>query len=161
MANLFELSGEYMEVLSMLEDPDVSEDVVQDTLESIEGDIHDKMDAYCYIIAQLSSQEDLLMAEVVRLTKRAKSLERNADRLKDNLYRAMKALGQKNVKTPKHTVYIRSTADSLVIDDMSAVPEECMKVQKTVSRPAIRKYLQENGECDWAHLETSESLVIK
>ena len=43
---LYELTGEWQQVLSMMEDPDVPEEAVRDTLEGLSGEIEEKADGY-------------------------------------------------------------------------------------------------------------------
>ena len=44
MANIYELTNDFLELLNMLEDEEVDEEVIMDTLESIEYEIEDKAD---------------------------------------------------------------------------------------------------------------------
>ena len=50
---LYELTGQFLELLDMLEDEEVDEQVIMDTLESVEYEIEDKADGYAKIIKAL------------------------------------------------------------------------------------------------------------
>ena len=50
MANIYELTGQFLQLLDMLEDEEVDEQVIMDTLESVEYEIEDKADGYAKII---------------------------------------------------------------------------------------------------------------
>ena len=52
MSNLYQLTNNYETVLNMLYDEDVDEQMILDTLESIEGEIEDKADGYAKIIKE-------------------------------------------------------------------------------------------------------------
>ena len=58
MANLYELTKNYETVLNMLYDEEIDEQMVLDTLESIEGDIEDKADGYAKIIKELKQEQE-------------------------------------------------------------------------------------------------------
>ena len=59
MSNLYELKNNYEEVLNMLYQDDIDEQMVLDTLESIEGDIEDKAENYAKIIRELESKQNV------------------------------------------------------------------------------------------------------
>ena len=59
MSSLFELNGVWQELANMLYQDDVDEQMILDTLESIEGEIEDKADSYAYIIADLQNNNNL------------------------------------------------------------------------------------------------------
>ena len=55
MAALYELTGEFLQLMDMLEDEECDEQCIMDTLESIEYEIEDKADGYAKIIKSLES----------------------------------------------------------------------------------------------------------
>lgn len=67
MSNLYQLTNNYETVLNMLYDEDADEQMILDTLESIEGEIEDKADNYAKIIKELESKRDSRKAEAKRL----------------------------------------------------------------------------------------------
>ena len=54
MSTLYELTGQYMDLMEMAEEADP--DVLRDTLEGIEGEIEDKADNYAKVIRTLEGQ---------------------------------------------------------------------------------------------------------
>ena len=75
MANIYELTNDFLELLNMLEDEEVDEEVIMDTLESIEYEIEDKADGYAKIIKALEADVDGIQKENNRLTSRKKTYE--------------------------------------------------------------------------------------
>ena len=82
---LYELAEQWDAVFNMMEDGETDEQVIFDTLESIEGEIEDKADNYAKMIRNLQASVDVLKAEEERLYQRRKSTENHIQRLKDNL----------------------------------------------------------------------------
>ena len=121
---LYELREEYKQLLILLEDEGADPEVIADTLEGMEGDINEKVDSYCIIAEQLSSDADRLRAEEVRLAKRRKSIEGNRDRLRAALLKAMLIMEKPQIKTDRYTVTVKATSGRLVIDDPLGIPEE-------------------------------------
>ena len=46
MSSIYELTGEYLELMDMLEDEEVDEQTIIDTLEALDGEIENKADNY-------------------------------------------------------------------------------------------------------------------
>ena len=49
MASLYELTGELMRLFEMLEDPEMDEQAVRDTMEAVEGEFDAKVDGWCRV----------------------------------------------------------------------------------------------------------------
>ena len=174
MANIYELTGEYLELLNMLEDEEVDEQVIMDTLESIEFEIEDKADGYAKIIKSLETNVEGLSKEADRLTTRKKTYENRIKWLKQNLEMCMRATGKRKFTTDLFSFGIQKNGGKrkLVIDvDVENVPERYrIKQPDAIDGDSIREYLKENGlegqdgslNCDFAHLEPQgESLRIR
>ena len=85
MSSIYKLTAEYLALMEMAEDPDIDEQAFLDTLESIEGDIRDKAEAYAIIISEVTAKAAQLNSEAKRLTSWADSLANKATRMKDAL----------------------------------------------------------------------------
>lgn len=76
MASLYELTGRMDYLRQLLEDPEAEEQVILDTIESIDYEIEEKADGYAKIIRMLNAEVDAIGAEVECLNAR-KNLERH------------------------------------------------------------------------------------
>ena len=162
MSNLYELTNNYETVLNMLYDEDADEQMILDTLESIEGDIEDKADNYAKIIKELEAKKDARNAEAKRLTDSAKVFENRIKALKSNLYNSMKAIGKSKFSTNLFSFNIAKNGgkQSLTID--GEVPEEYTKTIVENDTDKIRQALEDGKNLTFAHLEPrGESLRIK
>ena len=72
MSSIYELTGEYLELMNMLEDEEIDEQTIIDTLEALDGEIENKADNYAKIIKSLESDIDGISKENDRLTARKK-----------------------------------------------------------------------------------------
>lgn len=171
---LYELTEEFLQVLNMLEDEDVDEQIIQDTLESIESEIEDKADGYAKIIKTLEADVDGIQKENDRLTARKKTYENRIKWLKQNLEMCMRTTGKKKFTTDLFSFNIQKNGGKrkLTIDvDVENIPEEYrIKQPDAVNGDKLREYLKENGlegqdgslNCEWCHLEPQgESLRIR
>ena len=73
--NLYELTEQYLALQEMAYDPEVDEQVFQDTMEGLWGEIEDKADGYAKIILGMKADIEALRAEEMRLAARRKGLK--------------------------------------------------------------------------------------
>ena len=162
MSNLYELTNNYEEVLNMLYDEDIDEQMVLDTLESIEGDIEDKADNYAKIIRELEIKANARKEEAKRLTDSAKVFENRVKALKNNLYNTMKLTGKTKFATNLFNFNIVKNGGKQTLTIDGDVPEEYTKAVIENETDTIRQALEEGKELTFAHLEArGESLRIK
>lgn len=160
MSSLYELKGQYLELLSMMEEG-ADEETIKDTLEGIEGEIEVKADNYARIIRQLESDANGLKTEIERMTDRKRALENHVSYLKNNLQDAMILTGKEKFKTELFSFGIQNNVPSVVIDDPTSIPAEFLIPQEPkVDKKAIKEYLKDN-EASWSHLEVNRGLRIR
>lgn len=165
MSNIYKLENNYEKVLNMLYQDDIDEQMILDTLESIEGDIEDKADGYAKIIKELLGDAEKIKTEKQRLEARQKSFEKRAELLKDNLQKTLKQIGKTKFKTELFSFNIQKNGGKLplIIDDIEKVPNEYFKhTEKELDNTKIREAIDLGEKILFAHYgEQGESLRIK
>ncbi|MBS5858054.1 MAG: siphovirus Gp157 family protein [Clostridium sp.] len=162
MSNLYELTSNYETVLNMLYDEEIDEQMIFDTLESIEGEIEDKADNYAKIIKELEAKQKARKEEAKRLTDSAKVFENRAKALKNNLFNAMKETGKTKFATNLFSFNIVKNGGKQALTIDGDVPEEYTKTIIENDTDKIRQALEEGKELPFARLEPrGESLRIK
>lgn len=161
MATLFELTGEWLDLYEMADDPDMDADVWFDTIEALEGEIEDKADGYAKVIAQLNADMDAIKAEEDRLYNRRKTIDNRIKNMKERLQAMMELTGKTKIKTTFFSFGIQKNPASVVIDDESKVPAGYwIPQQPKLDKTSLKEWLKDH-ECEWAHLAQSESLRIR
>ena len=164
--NLFEIGQNYIYLLNLLQDEDIDQQMILDTLESLGGELEDKADNYAKIIKTLESEVTALKEEEARLATRRRNRENNISLLKENLEKVMKATGKTKFKTLLFNFNIAQNGGlaPLKIDiPIEQIPEEFFKerTEKDLNSKHIRECL-DKGTIDFAHYEErGESLRIK
>lgn len=159
---LYELTDDYLALLEMAEDPDIDEQALKDTMEGIEGALEIKAEGYAKIIRMLEGDAAVCDAESKRLRNKKQAIERNIDRMKKALQYSMVQTGKTKFKTPLFSFGIQKNPASVVIDHAGMVPASYWIPQPPeLDKKAIKAYIKENGDVDWAHLEQTESLRIR
>lgn len=160
MSTLYELTGQYMDLMEMAEEADP--DVLRDTLEGIEGEIEDKADNYAKVIRTLEGQVDTIDAEISRLQSKKKTVKNRIDSIKSNLERSMIQTGKKKIKTDLFSFGIQKNPPTVRVKDESKIPGYFWKQKAPeLDRAALKNYLKENGATEYAELVQGESLRIR
>ena len=161
---LYELTGDWLTLMDMLEDPDADEQAIKDTLEGIEGAIEDKADRYAMIINNMKADGEKIRNEEKRLAARRRMLDDRADYLKRVLTEAMYTTGKIKFKTALYSFGIQKNPPSVVLDvALSEIPEEYLEfAEPTVNRKQMLVDIRHGRDLEGiAHIEQSESLRIR
>lgn len=161
MATLYELTGQYKQLLDIAETEELDKQLIADTLEALEGEIETKADGYAKIIRELEGKAELLKSEIDRLSNRKTAIENNIKSMKEALQNAMYITGKVKFKTNLFNFSIQKNPPKLVIDKPEEIPEEFLIPQPPkVDNAKLKEILKEKG-LPFAHLEQSESLRIR
>ena len=160
---LYELTGEWQQVLSMMEDPDVPEEAVRNTLEGLSGEIEEKADGYAKVMRQLQAEAEAIEKEEERLNDRRDHLMSRIVSMKSALMEAMRATGKTKFKTTLFSFGIRKAGmKKLVIDHEDTVPDKYwVQPPKVIDRKMLKEDLTHGDMPGVAHLEQSEYLSIR
>ncbi|MBO5990943.1 MAG: siphovirus Gp157 family protein [Lentisphaeria bacterium] len=165
--SMYEIASRYREFLENSDE--LSDDVIADTLEALDGEFEEKADATaCYIKNRLGFA-DMIENEGHNLIERAKKIRGSAEKLKSYLLNHMLAVGKTRVETPRNMISVRKNPDKVVLDEpkfLSWAQTE-QRVDLLTYKPAepnktaIKKALQDQADIPFAHLESGQSLQIK
>lgn len=164
---LYEITGDILALQEMLENELDDPQVLQDTLEGVQGEYEFKLESYCKVIKNLESDAEALKNEAKRLTDKRKVLENNIDRLKKAMFESMKATNTPKVKGQLFTVAIQKNGGKLPVIyndnvDLSKLPDELVKVVESPNLDVIREWLETGNAVEGFTLgQRGESLRIK
>ena len=165
MANIYEITQDYLKLMELASDPEIDPEIITDTFEAIDGELEIKAENYAKVMKNLEGDIAALKAEEERLAKKRKAIENNIKRMKAALQEAMELTGKTKFKTDLFSFGIQKNAPSVVIDaaDIRDIPEDYLKfkepeVDKTAIKNAINAGVDFEG---LAHLEVSQSLRIR
>ena len=163
--HLFELNEKFDAIVAMIEDDDneIDEQVLIDTLESIELDRDLKLDNIATLIERNNAYANAYAEKQKKLQAAKKQLQTANERLQWYMTQAMDQAGMKELKTENHMLRPRNYKASVVVDDTSAIPEQYMVTKTTVTpdKNAIFKVLKAGEEVPGTHLEPNRKTVIK
>lgn len=159
---LYELTGDYLNLWEMAEDPDVDEEAFFDTLEGIQGSIEEKADGYAKVMEQLKGDSVSLKAEIDRLQARKTAIDNNIDRMKKALEQAMIATGNRKFKTTLFSFNIQKNPASVeVVDQAKIASEYWIPQDPKLDKKMILADLKEGKEVAGCELKQTEGLRIR
>lgn len=163
MSTLYDLTGNRATLLNQAEDGTIDPDVLQDTLDSIDGAIEDKAEGYVQVIKQIEADANAIDSEIKRLCDRKAVFLHNRDRIKKALKDNLEYAGIRKVKTPLFTVRIAKNGGKQPISiDQDNLQADVFKVKREPDMDKIRERLEAGEKVLGAELKPrGEHLLIK
>lgn len=167
MASLYELTGEYLRLATMIEDapdrddPAFAEAVAQ--LTELDDAIEGKGECYARIIKNLQSDINGLKAEIDRLSNVKRAREAAVERLKDAMLDAMQTTGKNKLPTSIGRWTVRKNPMSVVVLDPSKVPERFLKYSEPIVNKAamIAEHKLTGEEFEGVEFEQKEGVQFR
>lgn len=161
MAKLYEIVGEFKELLEMASEENMDQKLISDTLEGVEFEFEEKADGYAKVVKMLEGDVEAIDKEINRLTEKKNTIKNNISGIKKNLENAMITTGKTKFKTLLFGYNIQKNPASVSIDDETLIPKDFWVEQEPkLDKKSLAAFLKEN-EVSWAHLTQTESLRIR
>lgn len=145
---------------------EIDEDIWRDTLESIDGELEDKLDAMEHVMEGYENDLAVLQKEEERLkevVKNKKATENRIKSLKGFMAYFLEQSGKKKVATDNHIYSIRNLKASVETND--DLPDEYIvehtKVERKPDKNRLYKELKSGAEIPGAWLKPNRKAVIK
>lgn len=145
---------------------EIDENIWRDTLESIDGELAEKLDAMEYVMEGYENDLAVLQKEEERLkevVKNKKSLENRIKSLKGFMAYFLDQADKKKVTTDNHIYSVRNLKASVETND--DLPDEYIvehtKVERKPDKNRLYKELKAGAEIPGAWLKPNRKAVIK
>ena len=163
MLKLYEIDQAILDCVDM----ETGEILDQEKLDALQMERERKLEGVALWIKDLKAEAAAVKEEADKLTARKKSLENKMDGLKNWL---LYALNGEKLKTPRCNVY-QTHNQKVVIDDEKALIDMLMTSpfgekflrmkDPEIDKNALKDSMKQGYEYEFAHLEETESVVIK
>ena len=152
MATIFEIKDRIRYFYDFISDPEseYDEQIFKDTLESLDGELEDKLEAYMRVIIQLESDAEGIKGQIDRLQKQYNACMNPANRMRQTMLQVMQELKKPKVQTEHFKLAVQKNGGQLPLKITGKVPAEYCKLEPDNGK--IREAL-EKGALDFAHLE--------
>lgn len=165
MANIYEFMSGFMALWNLIEDETIDDSVIEECFENMTDDFKVKMENCCKYIKCLDSDIEGLKAEEKRIKEKRQAMENSKERLKNLMFKAQLASGEKKLVCGSFTTSIQNNPPSVVLDEpyIENIPEKYLKFPAPeVNRTLIKEDLKNGVNLEGlAHLEVTSGLRIR
>lgn len=165
---LYEITNDYLALMEAVENGEIPEEALADTLEAITTSIEDKADNMACLLKNLDAEIVAIKAEEDRLKERRRVKENAYERFKQYLSDSLQRAGLSKVETARNKITFRKS-EKVVIEDELIFAAWAMKNREdllTYSVPkanltAIKAALKSGAEVEGAELRVNQNIQIK
>lgn len=165
MTSLYALTDQFLQTAEMLADLDLPDEVVADTLESLQFPIEQKATNVAMFVRNLEATAEAIKEAEAEMAKRRKSIENRIDRVRTYLMDNMILSGIQKIECPYFKLSIRDNPPAVKIDDAGKIPSDLYVYPEAPApypdKKAIAAKLKAGEVIDGAHLEQGKRLEIK
>lgn len=152
--NLYELSSNFAELFDLIENEEVEQEVLADTLEAIEDGIENKVDNIAKIIKNLDGAVEVFKKEENRIAIRRKVMENRVKWLKEYLLLSLDVTKKKKIEAGTFVVRKQKNPMSVIVSDKSKLPKKYLIPQEPKEdKDAIKKALKNGEKVDGAEIK--------
>ena len=118
---------------------------------------------YAFLASSTKDHIKTLEDRIKELKARAGEFEQKAGEIDEVIKTGMQSMKESKLVLPEVTIEVKASAQKVVIDDEDRVPDELRNPAKKPepSKTALKSYLLENPDCEFAHLERTVELKYK
>ena len=160
---LYEVVQEYRAQLDALAELDLDAQTYADTLESMDGDLKDKLRAVIAYSLDLEIEATGAAAASKRMKERAESLDNRVKWLREYALRAMEATGLGEISTDEWAAKVAKKPPSVVIADGIELPAEYVRttVKTEPDKAALKAALAAGAVVPGVSLVAGHRLALK
>lgn len=162
MANLYEITERYNNLLELLDNEEITQDILNSALNEVQDEFNEKALNIVKFIKNLESDVNGLDAEEKRLKAKKMAYKNKIEGLKKYLESGMIFSGLKKLNLGVFNISIAKNPPSLNILDEKLIPKEYLIEQAPkIDNTAIKNAIKEGKEIAGCELVQKESLRIK
>lgn len=160
---LYELTQNYMNLQELLENPDIPQQMIEEALNEVGGEIEEKAENIAKLIKSLEADIEGIKREEMRFATRRKVLETRVNNLKYYLQTAMLSVNKNKIKSKLFTINVQPNPASIAIDNIDIIPDEYKEKVEEVKadKKKIKEAIKQGIEVPGARLVETKGLRIR
>lgn len=165
---LYSLTQDFIVFLRAIENGEIDESAIKDSLESITCLIEDKADNIACMIKNLNAEALAIKTEEQALAERRKAKEKQVERLKEYLSETLLSANYTKIETARNKISFRKS-ESVCIENEDDFLHWAMKERDefltykapTINKTEIKKALALGEVLEGVSIETKQNIQIK
>lgn len=162
--NLYELKQEYQLAAYKLQDMDLDEQTLHDTLEAMAGDLEVKATNTVMVARNMRTTAAAIKEAEASMMARRKAIEARADYLEKRVFDTMLETGITKIECPYFRLAIQNNPASVDVFDQLQIPQDYMReipAKFEIDKALIKKAIGDGFEVPGARLVHGQRLAIK
>lgn len=165
MTALYQLVAEYREAAAVLDDLELDEQTIADTLEGLAGDLEVKATNVAMFARNLETTAAQIKEAEGQMAARRKAIEARADGLRRYLLACMQQTGIQKIESPYFRLAVRDNPAAVDVFDAKQLPAEFMRQPEppppAPDKSAIKEALKAGRDVPGARLTQGQRLEVK
>ena len=164
---LYEIANDYVALMQAIENDEIPEECIADTLEAIKGEIEIKADNIACLLKNTEAEIRAFKEEENRLAERRKVKEKALDHLKTYLSDMLIRTNVRNIETVRNKIGFRKS-EIVEVDDAKFLRwaienrNDLLSFKEpTANKTEIKKALKGGQAIEGAKLVTNQNIQIK
>jgi hypothetical protein len=162
---LYQVADTYLQSLKALQESDLPDDVIRDTIEGLPGEFEEKARNVAAYFGNRNAEAEAIRSAAKSMLERAEQIDKESARLQAYLHEQMVRTGIHEISCPYFVVRVRKNPPKVVITDHTKVDPFYFKVQPppepTLDKDALKRDLKAGKQLEWARLESGTRLEFK
>lgn len=114
---LYEIANAYIDLCQAIENGEIPDEAIADTLEAVGGELEEKADNICCVLKSIDAEVKAIKEEEQKLAERRKSKEKSYDRLKQYLSDTLISANRKKIETARNVISFRKSEQLNINED--------------------------------------------
>jgi hypothetical protein len=165
MTALYELAHSYRDAAEKLADLDLPPEVIEDTLESLSGDLEVKATNTAMLVRNIEATAEKIKEAEAAMAARRKALENRATRIRDYLLANMMVSGIQKIECPYFKLAVRDNPAAVEVYEPGLIPSEFMRQPEppppSPDKTAIKEALKAGKDVPGCKLTVGQRLEIR
>lgn len=162
---LYQIADQYLADIDKLQNMELDEQTVADTLEGLSGDFELKATNVSMFIRNLEASAEAIKDAERKMAERRKALESRAEKIKEYLKINMQKTGITKIECPHFQISLRNNPESVDVLNPDLIPIEYFTIPEPpppiLDKVALKKAIQSGKEVEGARLIRNQSIQIK
>ena len=164
MTALFELAAEFRALSDKLNDAELDQQTITDTLDGASGDLEEKIINTAKYYRNIEADAEKIEEAAKQMLARAKTLRNHAGHIKTYLQSNLERAGLQKVNSPWFVVSIAQNPEAVTVDDEEAIPRDYFKeipVSYQLDKSLLKQAIKDGFTVPGARLTRGTTLRIK
>ena len=165
---LYELTNDYRALMNAIDNDDIPEEAIADTLEAITGEIEVKADEIACLLKNLNADIAAFKAEETRLAERRKQKERMYERIKGYLSEELQKANVSSVDTARNKITFRKSESVHIADEGNFLEWAVLNRDDLITfgkpspnKTAIKEAIKGGAVIEGCTLQTKANIQLK